>query len=162
MLHRILFQFALLFVGGLAVPDDDSESCGCAASRSDATAAGIDPSPAGIVASAGLDPSGAATFSFDDALRARVPAGTNSLGTDAPFFPQDGEGPAYSVTFATDYWIDAFEVTNRRFAEFIAATGFKTDAESYGWSFVHELAVPKETLDTITKAVKDLEWWLPV
>lgn len=132
------------------------EECGCSASRSSKR------NTAAISIEGGGDVASAPTLSFNDASRSRIPAGKNTLGTSTPFFPQDGESPAYLVTFAEDFWMDTFEVSNRRFSDFVQATGFVTDAEKYGWSFVHELAVPKKTLDKITKAVKDLEWWLPV
>ena len=139
---------------------ENGESCGCASSRSSADTVEIR-ELAAVSLDASAVPS-AQKLAFADDARSRVPAGTSVLGTNAPHFVQDGEGPAYSVTFARDFWADTYEVTNRRWAEFIAATGFVTDAEKFGWSFVHELAVPKTTLDKITKAVKDLEWWLPV
>ena len=36
------------------------------------------------------------------------------------------------------YWIDAHAVTNRAFATFVDATGYVTDAERHGWSFVFD------------------------
>jgi formylglycine-generating enzyme required for sulfatase activity len=35
--------------------------------------------------------------------------------------------------------LDAHQVTNRRFAAFVAATGYATEAERYGWSYVFHL-----------------------
>ena len=34
--------------------------------------------------------------------------------------------------------LDVTEVTNGQFAEFADATGYETDAEKFGWSFVFE------------------------
>ena len=56
-------------------------------------------------------------------------------GDDADGFPADGEGPVREVSLAS-YLIDATAVSNREFAAFVAATGYVTDAERYGWSFV--------------------------
>lgn len=49
-----------------------------------------------------------------------------------------------------------------RFAEFVNATGYITEAERFGWSFVHEKAIAEAVLQTITQAVQSVPWWLPV
>jgi len=64
----------------------------------------------------------------------RLPGGTFTMGHDGTFdtpfgpksFPE--EGPAHPVTVA-GFWIDETEVTNARFAEFVAATRYLTFAE---------------------------------
>ena len=47
----------------------------------------------------------------------------------------DGEGPVREVTLRP-FAIDAHTVTNVQFAAFIEATGYVTEAERFGWSFV--------------------------
>ena len=42
----------------------------------------------------------------------------------------------------TPFAIEAHAVTNRRFADFVDATGYTTDAERYGWSFVFAGLLP--------------------
>ena len=42
------------------------------------------------------------------------------------------EGPHEDDAF----WIDACTVTNEQFNDFVNATGYKTEAETFGWSFV--------------------------
>jgi len=69
----------------------------------------------------------------DLALILPIPGGTAVVGTDTPFLREDGEGPARRVTLKP-YGIDAYAVTNRRFAAFVAATGHVTEAERFGWS----------------------------
>ncbi|MDQ3819013.1 MAG: formylglycine-generating enzyme family protein [Acidobacteriota bacterium] len=57
------------------------------------------------------------------------------MGTD------DGmpyEAPAHEVSVKS-FWIDEHEVTVADFARFVAATGYKTDAEKFGWSGVFNL-----------------------
>ena len=54
-----------------------------------------------------------------------VPAGSFSMGADATF-PE--EGPASPRALA-GFWMDRTEVTNAEFAEFVAATGYRTLAE---------------------------------
>ncbi len=45
------------------------------------------------------------------------------------------------------------QVTNDDFAAFIAATGFETENERFGWSFVFEGLLTEEILRNITQAV---------
>jgi sulfatase modifying factor 1 len=48
------------------------------------------------------------------------------------------------------------------FARFVDETGFITEGETFGWSFVFHSAVPTHIKETITQAVLGAEWWLPV
>lgn len=48
------------------------------------------------------------------------------------------------------------------FKDFIDSTGYITEAESFGWSFVFYTALPEETIAQISSAVLGAEWWLPV
>jgi formylglycine-generating enzyme len=52
-----------------------------------------------------------------------------------PTFPAGGEGPIRRVTLSS-FSIDRCATSNRSFTQFVEATGFRTDAERYGWSFV--------------------------
>lgn len=73
-----------------------------------------------------------------DALSALVaiPGGVFRMGSEAPeTFPADGEGLVRAVTLAP-YRISAYTVTNQQFAAFIDAVGYRTEAETFGWSFV--------------------------
>lgn len=67
--------------------------------------------------------------------RIALPGGRVRIGTDAPVLPVDGEGPSRPVRLPP-FRIDACAVTNDRFARFVAATGHRTDAERFGWSYV--------------------------
>jgi sulfatase modifying factor 1 len=92
----------------------------------------------------------------------RIPAGSARLGTDTPALPADGEGPSFAYTQASAFWLDETEVTVSRFAAFVRATGYVSEAHAFGWSFVHELAVPEAARASIASAVRGSEWWLPV
>ncbi|MFE7168138.1 formylglycine-generating enzyme family protein [Streptomyces sp. NPDC057616] len=62
--------------------------------------------------------------------------GTFRMGTDDPEgFRDDGEGPIREVTLSP-FWIDPHAVTNEAFARFVGRTGYVTEAERFGWSFV--------------------------
>ena len=71
-----------------------------------------------------------------------LPPGHYRIGSESPdAHPADAEGPVRHVTLDA-FSITATTVTNREFARFVSATGYVTDAERYGWSFVFSLFVP--------------------
>lgn len=84
-----------------------------------------------------------------------------SIGTDKPVIIPDGESPSRLV-YLDDYFIDKYEVSNLEFKKFVEETGYVTEAEVFGDSFVFQLFLSKTTLKSITKAVKDAPWWVPV
>jgi len=71
----------------------------------------------------------------------------------------DREGPVREVELAP-FRIEAFAVTNRRFAEFVEATGHVTDAERYRWSFVFAGLLPDNFPPTA--AIPGAPWWRQV
>src|ERR1700728_22428 len=85
------------------------------------------------------------------------------MGSDYPQgFPQDGEGPIRPVALSS-FQIEKFPVTNRAFAEFIAATGYRTDAERFGWSFVFWAHIPKDRIgELVEDTVAAAPWWCKV
>ncbi len=83
------------------------------------------------------------------------------MGNDDPrwAYPGDGEGPVHEIEVSS-FRIDAHAVTNERFAEFVDATGYTTDAERYGWSFVFAGLLPDDF--PATRAVMNAPWWRQV
>ena len=82
------------------------------------------------------------------------------MGSVGPMsYPADGEAPVHAVELRP-FSIDPVAVTNERFAEFVAATGYVTDAERYGWSFVFAGFLPDDFPDT--RAVAAAPWWRQV
>ncbi len=64
------------------------------------------------------------------------------MGSETPAaFVADGEGPVRLVSL-TAFYISTFAVTNAQFAEFARKTGYRTEAERLGWSFVFRNHVP--------------------
>jgi formylglycine-generating enzyme required for sulfatase activity len=92
-----------------------------------------------------------------------VPAGPFTMGGDDPdAFPADGEGPVREVTLSA-YRIDPKAVTNAQFAAFVKATGYVTDAERFGWSYVFYAFVRGEAVRRVLDAhVPEAPWWLAV
>ncbi|MFF7454589.1 formylglycine-generating enzyme family protein [Kitasatospora sp. NPDC008115] len=71
-----------------------------------------------------------------------LPGGEFLMGTeDAEGFPGDGEGPVRPVRLKA-FRIDTRAVTNGRFAAFVADTGYRTEAERIGWSYVFASFLP--------------------
>jgi len=89
--------------------------------------------------------------------------GTFLMGTDSSEgFPADGEGPVREVSLSP-FWIDPFTVSNQDFNRFVEETGYVTEAEKFGWSFVFHLFVTKTAIKrNEVKRVPGLEWWLGV
>ncbi|MBC7723602.1 MAG: formylglycine-generating enzyme family protein [Burkholderiaceae bacterium] len=86
--------------------------------------------------------------------------GTYLMGSDSPLaYPADGEGPVREATVAP-FSIQAATVTNADFARFVAATGHRTDAERYGWSFVFAGLLPDEFPPT--RGAAEAPWWRQV
>lgn len=153
----------------------DDSSCGCSKGRSDVSSdsnedtcttptkdSSSSPSTTDF-SSSSSSPSSSPSRNLNHLYEVvRIPAGWANLGTDEPHFVADAEGPSFPYAQTNDIYMDRYEVSNLRFAEFVAATGYKTEAEVYGWSFVHEHAVPPHISETITQSVAGTEWWLPV
>jgi formylglycine-generating enzyme len=93
----------------------------------------------------------------------RLDGGAFLMGTDSPeAWVQDGEGPVREIVLAP-FFIDICAVTNRQFEQFIDATGYKTEAERFGWSYVFHLLVPKTVLKKgHARTLPGLDWWLGV
>jgi formylglycine-generating enzyme required for sulfatase activity len=85
------------------------------------------------------------------------------MGTDdAQGFPQDGEGPVRPIQLSP-FAIDRFPVTNKLFARFVQATGYTTEAQRFGWSFVFWSHLPAATFDDLVEdTVAAAPWWCKV
>lgn len=87
--------------------------------------------------------------------RTAIPGGLVDVGTSAPYHLDDGEGPLRQVRLKP-FAMDEAAVTNARFGAFVATTGYVTEAERYGWSFVFYQFLPD---DHETQGVVGVEWW---
>ncbi|RLL43961.1 formylglycine-generating enzyme family protein [Oceanobacillus piezotolerans] len=91
-----------------------------------------------------------------------IPGGTFKMGTeDQEGFPADAEGPIREVK-VDPFYIDACAVTNAEFKAFIEDTGYVTDAEKFGWTFVFHLLLSETTLLHASHAVANTPWWVVV
>lgn len=78
-----------------------------------------------------------------------IPGGTFQMGSATG---RPDEAPVHEVTIAP-FYLDIHEVTNAEFAKFVAATGYVTEAEQWGWSiaFLPRTDQPKRVFGA--------EWW---
>lgn len=89
-----------------------------------------------------------------------VPSGSFAYGCDRrEGNPADGEGPSRRVDVDA-FRIDRCAVTNARFERFVAATGYVSDAERIGWSFVFAGLLPDDFEET--RGVAAAPWWRQV
>ncbi|ATG53030.1 sulfatase modifying factor 1 (C-alpha-formyglycine- generating enzyme 1) [Brachybacterium vulturis] len=90
-----------------------------------------------------------------------MPAGSFVMGdSSGDRHPVDGEVPLHEVALEA-FTMDATTVTNDDFARFTSATGYVTEAESFGVSAVFHLAVsaPPQDLGGRSPATP---WWIGV
>jgi formylglycine-generating enzyme len=105
-----------------------------------------------------LSGSGAERHTID---QASIPAGTFLMGdSTGAGNPGDGETPVHEVFVAT-FSIDTTSVTNAQFAAFVADTGYRTEAEVFGFSAVFHLAIETESANIMSSPGKT-PWWLGV
>ncbi|MCY1137583.1 formylglycine-generating enzyme family protein [Actinoplanes sp. Pm04-4] len=92
--------------------------------------------------------------------QASVPGQTFAMGdVFSDGVRPDGEQPVHPVRLPA-YEIDATTVTVSDYREFVAATGYRTEAETYGWSAVFHLAVAEGS--EIAGRMAGTPWWLGV
>ncbi|OAS14299.1 formylglycine-generating enzyme family protein [Paenibacillus oryzisoli] len=88
-----------------------------------------------------------------------IPGGKFLMGTDdREGFPADGEGPVREINIKP-FYVDACAVTNAEFNQFVDATNYQTEAESFGWSFVFHLFVSEATAAQVQNKVQQTPWW---
>lgn len=85
-----------------------------------------------------------------------VPGGLGLIGTQTPQILADGEGPMKRKKLRALLW-EPGAVTVAQFRAFVEATGFVTEADQFGWTFVFHLQVPEG--QPPTAAVPGLDWW---
>lgn len=89
----------------------------------------------------------------------RIEGGRFLMGTNDPeAFAADGEGPVREVQ-VNSFYLDACTVTNAEFAQFVRETGYRTEAERFGWSFVFHLFVSPQTATQVRTVVQQTPWW---
>jgi len=93
----------------------------------------------------------------------RLDGGVFLMGNESDrAVPGDGEGPVRKVMLDA-FFIDARAVTNEQFAEFVKASGYQTESERLGWSFVFEGHIPaNRRAELVAARVPGVSWWCRV
>ena len=90
----------------------------------------------------------------------RLDGGEFVMGSvDRLAYPDDGEGPVRRVRL-DPFLIAACAVSNADFARFVGETGYVTEAERFGWSFVFAGLLPDDFPPT--RAAAAAPWWRQV
>lgn len=97
---------------------------------------------------------------FDTADMVLIQGSTFEMGTDKPVFVKDHEGPIRNATVKS-FYLDVYEVSNAKFKKFVEKTGYLTEAEHFGDSFIFEMLVPEKERDKYKdfRAVQ-APWWI--
>jgi formylglycine-generating enzyme required for sulfatase activity len=112
------------------------------------------PSRTGGAAVAALEAWQAAGAGSDGQMLA-IPAGFYRLGGEGPQCNVgDREGPVHEV-WVDEFLMDACAVSNAQFARFVSATGYRSDAERLGESFVFAGLLGQSE----APEVPGLPWW---
>ncbi|KAK4879231.1 hypothetical protein RN001_007377 [Aquatica leii] len=91
-----------------------------------------------------------------------IEGATFEMGTNKPVFKSDFEGPARNVTLKS-FYLDMYEVSNQNFKDFIDKSGYVTEAETFGDSFMFDLFIPEEEKEQYKdfRAIQ-APWWVKV
>lgn len=89
-----------------------------------------------------------------------IPGGRYRIGTDQKIgFIYDYEGPRTEVDIP-GFYMDETTVTNQEFMAFVEATGYVTEAEHLGWSYVFRYFIEDQEPSLIE--IHKSPWWLAV
>lgn len=136
--------------------DNQLKSC-CSTQRSSVVIA-----PKNLKLKAGVQMVKAKPSNEDTAGMVYIPGGAFLMGTnDKEGFPADGEGPIHAVT-VSDFYMDECAVTNEQFGRFITATGYVTEAQQFGWSYVFHSFVSEAEAAKVTMTPQSAPWWFPI
>lgn len=93
--------------------------------------------------------------------QSHVPAGVFAMGdASGDRNPADGETPVHEVELAA-FDIDSTTVPVAAFARFVEATGYRTEAEVFGYSAVFHLVLAADDADVVGQPPAT-PWWLGV
>lgn len=97
---------------------------------------------------------------YDNKDMVLIEDNTFEMGTNQPVFESDHEGPLRNVSVAS-FYLDKYEVSNQKFYDFVKDTGYKTEAEHFGDSFLFEMSLPEADRDKYqdVRAVQ-APWWI--
>ncbi len=92
-----------------------------------------------------------------------IPEQTFKMGNAQPHqgFESDNEGPEAEVS-VPKFYLSETTVTNEMFHKFVLDTGYITEAERMGTSFVFQGLVKEENQEKVTAQPTAMTWWLDI
>ncbi|MGC0252728.1 formylglycine-generating enzyme family protein [Pseudactinotalea sp. Z1748] len=91
-----------------------------------------------------------------------LPGGAFAMGSEDPdAHPADREGPVHTVE-VEPFLIGSTTVTNAQFERFVKSTGYRTQAEEFGWSFVFHLFVRDIDPSAVRGVAAGTPWWVGI
>lgn len=99
----------------------------------------------------------------DGASLKKIPAQTFKMGNAQPHhgFESDNEGPEAEVSIP-EFYLSETTVTNQMFHKFVLETGYITEAERIGTSYVFQGLVKEENRDQVNVQPTPMTWWLDI
>lgn len=92
----------------------------------------------------------------------KISEGDYLIGTDKPIFQSDKE-PTLTSVHVNEFYIDQYEVSNEQFKKFVESTGYVTQAEQFGDSFVFEGLLSESQMDKyVDFRVASAPWWYKI
>lgn len=96
---------------------------------------------------------------FDRKDMVKIPEGEFLLGSESEDSSvEDGETQRRKV-YIHSFYMDKYAVTNKQFSHFIKETGYVTEAEKFGWSFVFHAFIINEGEADIIGSPEGTPWW---
>ncbi|CAH2010610.1 unnamed protein product [Acanthoscelides obtectus] len=149
-------QLLLAFI--LTILPPSQASCGCSINRNGQCSNDVNPGKTYTKESNQISDDN--NSAFDTTNMVLIQGTTFEMGTNKPVFVDDFESPVRNVSVQS-FYLDKYEVSNQKFYDFVKETGFKTEAEVFGDSFVFEMALPENLRDKYedVRAVQ-APWWV--
>lgn len=92
----------------------------------------------------------------------RLEGGAFLMGTDSDLaWQSDAEGPVREIVLSP-FWVAECAVTNSQFQQFFDATGYITEAENFGWSYVFHRHVTGAARKASRGVAGGTAWWIGV
>lgn len=154
-MYLYLYLYAVL-----SIIISSEADCGCNLNRNGQCGKDINPSEKYSKESNDLANDNKESEAFNTLNMVLIETATFEMGTNKPVFESDHEGPLRNVT-VNSFYLDKYEVSNQDFHNFVKKTGYKTEAETFGDSFIFEMSLPEEDRSKYQdiRAVQ-APWWI--
>lgn len=157
-------NFVTILVAILGLLKVANSDCGCSKTTREKRAANYERTETQneFISEDGKDESLIMSHSADYDKMSLIKAGKYLIKTNDQIFEADLEGPEKEVE-VENFYLDKYEVSNQDFAKFTEKTGYITEAENFGDSFVFKIFLSPETQEELKDfRVAQAPWWFKV